>query len=149
MHNLIPKVVTMLSPRQTLLIKVSWSYLSGRLEEFGDTFYRILFDLEPSLRGMFKNDIATQQEKFSAMVNHIVAHIQHTPELGTELSHLGHRHVDYGVEARHYDTMMIAFLLALEKRLKRKWDNETKEAWTMAFVYVVSQMRRPMKASLK
>jgi hypothetical protein len=41
---------------------------------------------------------------------------------------------------------MIAFLLALEKRLKRKWDNETKEAWTMAFVYVVSQMRRPMKA---
>jgi methyl-accepting chemotaxis protein len=136
----------MLNPRQILLIKISWSYLSGRLEEFGDTFYRILFDLEPSLRAVFKNDIVVQQEKFSAMVNHIVTHIQHTPALDPDLRQLGHRHLDYGVEPQHYDTVMIAFLLALEKRLKRKWDNETKEAWTMAFVYVVSQMRRPMKA---
>jgi hemoglobin-like flavoprotein len=137
----------MLNPRQILLIKVSWSYLSGRLEEFGDTFYRILFDLEPSLRAMFKNNMEAQQEKFSAMVNYIVAHIQHTPGLDPDLRQLGHRHIDYGVAPEHYDTVMIAFLLALEKRLKRKWDNETKEAWTMAFVYVVSQMRRPMKAS--
>ncbi len=137
----------MLNPRQTLLIKVSWSHLSSRLEEFGDTFYKILFDLEPSLKPMFKNDMEVQQQKFSAMVNHIVAHIQHTPKLDGELHQMGQRHIDYGVEPKHYDTLMIAFLLALEKRLKRKWDNETKEAWTMAFVYVVSQMRRPMKAT--
>ena len=137
----------MLNPRQILLIKVSWSYLSGRIEEFGDTFYRTLFEMEPTLKAMFKNDMAHQHQKFSTMINHIVAHIQHTPGLDPELRQMGHRHIDYGVAPEHYDSMMIAFLLALEKRLKRKWDNETKEAWTMGFVYVVSQMRRPMKAT--
>jgi hemoglobin-like flavoprotein len=138
----------MLSQRQTLLIKLSWSHLSNRLEEFGDTFYRILFDLEPSLKPMFKNDMEAQREKFSSMVNHIVAHVQHTEKLDVELQGLGDRHIGYGVKPQHYDMLMIAFLLALERKLKRKWDNETKEAWTMAFVYIISQMKKSFKPGM-
>jgi hemoglobin-like flavoprotein len=131
----------MLNARQTLLIKLSWSHLSSRLEEFGETFYKILFDIQPDLKRMFSGNMEIQQQKFSAMVNHIVAHVQHSEKVEPELRALGTRHVDYGVERQHYDTIMIAFLLALEKKLKRKFDPETKEAWTMAFVYISSHMQ--------
>jgi methyl-accepting chemotaxis protein len=135
----------MLSPRQTLLIKLSWSHLSNRLDEFGETFYRILFDLEPALKPMFKSDMEMQRAKFSAMVNHIVAHVQHPEKIEGEIQHLGYRHIDYGVKPQHYDMVMIAFLLAMERNLKRKWDTETKEAWTMAFVFIISQMKKSLK----
>jgi hemoglobin-like flavoprotein len=135
----------MLNPRQTLLIKLSWSHLSNRLEEFGETFYRILFDLEPALKPLFKNDMEGQRAKFSAMVNHIVAHVQHSEKIEGDIQNLGYRHVDYGVKPHHYDMVMIAFLLAMERKLKRKWDNETKEAWTMAFVFIIAQMKKSFK----
>jgi hemoglobin-like flavoprotein len=138
----------MLSPRQTLLIKLSWSHLSNRLDEFGDTFYRILFDIEPALKPLFKNSMDLQREKFSSMVNHIVAHVQHAEKIEGEIRSLGDRHIGYGVEPQHYDMVMIAFLLALERKLKRKWDTETKEAWTMAFVYIISQMKRSFKPGI-
>jgi methyl-accepting chemotaxis protein len=137
----------MLNPRQILLIKLSWSHLSNRLEDFGDTFYKILFDLEPGLRSLFKNDMESQREKFSFMVNHIVAHVQHEGKIEAGIRALGERHIDYGVKPQHYDTVMIALLLALERRLKKKWDTETKEAWTMALVYVISQMRRAFRTA--
>ena len=132
----------MLNPRQTLLIKLSWSHLSNRLEDFGETFYKILFELEPTLRRLFKNDMERQKVKFAAMMNYIVSHLQFTERLDGELQALGDRHLAYGVTSEQYDKVMIAFLLAMEKRLKGKWDNETREAWTMAFVYIGSQMKR-------
>jgi len=132
----------MLNPRQTLLIKLSWSHLSNRLEDFGDTFYNILFDIEPALRSLFKNDMEKQKLKFAAMMNHIVSRLQYTDKLDDELKALGQRHLSYGVTPDQYDKVMIAFLLTMEKRLKRRWDTETRDAWTMAFVYMGSQMKR-------
>jgi hemoglobin-like flavoprotein len=131
----------MLSPRQTLLIKLSWSHLSNRLEEIGETFYEVLFDLYPELRPMFRETMATQQQKFSTMMNHIVAQIQFPGKLEKDLAEMGTRHAGYGVTDDQYDKVMIAFLLAMEKKLKKNWDSETKEAWTMAFVYIGSQMK--------
>jgi hemoglobin-like flavoprotein len=131
----------MLNPRQTLLIKLSWSHLSNRLEDFGETFYEVLFELYPEVKPLFKTDPEVQRQKFSSMMNHIVATIQYPERLEQELHEMGSRHVSYGVADDQYDKVMIAFLLAMEKRLKKKWDDETKEAWTMAFVYIGSQMK--------
>jgi hemoglobin-like flavoprotein len=139
--------VTMLNTRQTLLVKLSWSYFSNRLEEFGDTFYRILFDMEPALRPMFLNDMEVQRRKFSAMMNHIVWQLTNPNQVKGDIRRLGSRHIDYGVRPEHYDTLMIAFLLTMERKLKSKWDNETKEAWTMALVYIMSEMKKAYRKS--
>jgi hemoglobin-like flavoprotein len=139
----------MLSPRQTLLIKLSWSHLANRLEDVGDTFYRILFEMDPTSKPMFQSSMEVQRQKFSSMMNSIVAQIQHTQQVEGKLEKLGHQHLDYGVAPQHYDLVMIAFLLALEKKLKRKWDNETKEAWTMALVYIISHMKKSFSPGIK
>jgi hemoglobin-like flavoprotein len=131
----------MLSPRQTLLIKLSWSHLTNRLEDFGDKFYEVLFEMDPALREMFSDDMTKQRAKFSGMVNHIVSNIQHADKLDNDLKELGDRHVGYRVKASHYDTIMMAFLVSLEKVLERNWDSETKQAWTVAFVYIVARMK--------
>jgi nitric oxide dioxygenase len=131
----------MLTDRQVLIIKLSWSYISIRLDDFGAAFYKILFELDPSLREMFKSDMGKQMKKFGEMVNHIVSQLQSVEALEVDFNKLGESHAGFGVRYEHYDTVAIAFLLALKKTLRRKMSDETHEAWTMAFSMIAQKMK--------
>jgi hemoglobin-like flavoprotein len=141
---------TMLTDRQVLNIKLSWSYISIRLDDFGAAFYKILFEMDPSLRFMFKGDMGNQMKKFGEMVNHIVSHMQSVGALEVDFNKLGESHAGIGVRTEHYDTVAIAFLLAMKKTLKRKMNEETQEAWTMAFSMIAQKMKnyRPAKREI-
>ena len=54
---------------------------------------------------------------------------------------LGRRHVDYGVEDSHYDTVGAALLSTLETGLGDAWSEDAKEAWTSVYVVLADTMK--------
>jgi hemoglobin-like flavoprotein len=134
--------LAMLTTRQILVIKLSWSYLSNRLGDFGHIFYKTLFELSPETKALFSNDLEVQKLKFSDMVNRIVVSIQTPENIDEILVNLGESHSGYGVKQHHFDAVSLAFLLSLKKMLKKKFNADTEEAWTMAFNYIAFKMKQ-------
>ena len=66
-----------------------------------DMFYGRLFTLDPSLRGLFKGDMAEQGRKLMAMIGVAVGNLDRLETVVSAVQDLGRRHVRYGVRAEH------------------------------------------------
>lgn len=130
----------MLTLRQLLLIKLSWSQLSNRLGSFGEEFYTILFTRTPSLRPMFQEDMAQQEEKFSVMMNFIVSKIQFLDSIEEELKEMGVRHRGYGVRKEHYQSAQEAIIEALKIISQENAEEETLQAWREALSLLIEKI---------
>ena len=93
-------------------------------------FYGRLFQIAPSVRPMFRNDMGTQTRKFSDMLAALVEGLENFDRQRPALRAMGLRHVAYGVTAEHYDTLATAFLWALGHMLYPEFSPEIKRAWT-------------------
>ncbi len=123
-----------------LAVKTSWSYVMRDAEEAGTLFYRKLFQLDPSLRMLFKHDIDAQAGKLTDMVTYIIARLQHMDDIERVITALATRHVQYGTRPQHYQTVGQALLWTLETVLKDRWDDDTRAAWTEVYGLVATTM---------
>ena len=57
------------------------------------------------------------------------------------LKELGRRHLNYGVQNEHYDTVGAALLWTLEQGLGDAFTGEVKEAWTAAYALMSGVMK--------
>jgi hemoglobin-like flavoprotein len=71
-----------------------------------------------------------------------VATLDNPRELLPVLESLGRRHVYYGVEDRHYDTVGIALLDALAHLLGPAFTPEVKDAWVAIYTHLADTMKR-------
>ncbi len=126
---------------QIRLVKDSFKRIEPLAEEAAVLFYARLFRLDPRLRPLFKNDIREQGSKLMEMLRVVVESLDRQKEFIPELRSLGARHVAYGVEEYHYDTVGTALLWTFEKALRPNYPAETKEAWNAAY----SMLARTMK----
>lgn len=92
-------------------------------------FYGRLFELAPAVRGLFKISIEEQSHKLLGMLGTVVEALDHFDTLRPQLFELGRRHLGYGVQPAHYDTLRIALLWALGRALEAEFDRETRQAW--------------------
>lgn len=104
-------------------------------------FYGRLFDLDPSLRRLFKIDMKEQSQKLVAMLDSIVSSIDDWDKIIPVLRELGHRHVTYGVKLEHYDTLCTALVWAFGQALQPGFDDEVRAAWTAVIQAVNEQMK--------
>ena len=95
-----------------------------------DLFYGRLFELDPSLKPLFKGDIKEQGAKLMAMIATAVAGLDRLDSIVPAVQALGKRHAGYGVEAAHYDTVGSALLWTLEQGLGSAFTPDVKGAWT-------------------
>jgi hemoglobin-like flavoprotein len=123
-----------------LAVKNSWSYIMFQSEEFSGLFYQKLFELNPSLRHLFKGNIEEQGSKLMRMLTMIIARLQRLQDIETEVKALGHRHVGYGTRPEHYQTVGQALLWSLENALGDRWSEETRKAWTEAYTIMANTM---------
>ncbi len=123
-----------------LAVKTSWSYVMKDADEAGTLFYRKLFQLDPSLRLLFKHDIDAQAGKLTDMVTYIIARLQHMDDIERVITALATRHVQYGTRPQHYQTVGQALLWTLETLLKDRWDDDTRTAWTEVYGLVATTM---------
>jgi nitric oxide dioxygenase len=92
-----------------------------------------LFELDDSLRPLFKSELKAQGRKLTSMINTVVVNLANLAAIVPAVQDLGRRHVDYGVQADHYGTVGAALLWTLEKGLGAEFTAPTRVAWVEAY----------------
>lgn len=104
-------------------------------------FYDRLFELDSSLRPLFKSDIRAQGEKLMSTLAVAVRNLR-TPELIRDsIVKMGQRHRGYGVRDQDYDTVAAALLWTLEKNLGADFTPEVRKSWTEVYLLVAGLMK--------
>jgi len=128
--------------RQIRLVQDSFAHVTSMAGQAADLFYARLFQVEPSLRGMFSGDMREQKHKLMTMLTIAVNGLTRPEELLPVVQELGRRHVRYGVEERHYDTVGAALLWTLEKGLGERFTPEVKAAWLAVYTLLATTMQQ-------
>lgn len=130
-----------MTPTQVSLVQSSWTKVVPIKEVAADLFYGKLFEMDPSLRPLFKGDIKEQGRKLMSMINTVVTQLTHIEAVVPAVQDLGRRHGGYGVKDSHYETVGAALLWTLEKGLGPAFTGDVKEAWTSAYVTLAGVMK--------
>lgn len=129
-----------MTDRQILLVKHSWRSVMVQPEEAGELFYTKLFELDPSLRSMFKNDRDFQSNKLVSMLTLIITKIQTIEDIMPEIQALSQRHVGYGTKAEHYPMVGQALLWMMENSAGNHWTEEARQAWEILYTMLSNAM---------
>jgi class 3 adenylate cyclase/ferredoxin/hemoglobin-like flavoprotein len=116
-----------------LLVQSSFHQIAPRLLAFGERFYAILFQADPKLQTLFKNDPVTQQRMLVSMLNSLVRGLNRLTEIEGGVRALGQRHCRYGAQGDHYPAVANALLLTLAEFLGDDFTPEIRAAWTAVF----------------
>src|SRR5262249_10794692 len=122
-----------MNTNQKELVQTSFAQVLPIAETAAALFYRRLFELDPSLRPLFKGDLKEQGRKLMDMIRRAVKGLDRMDALMPALVSLGFRHGSYGVKDRDYETVGDALLWTLEQRLGPGFTPEVREAWTALY----------------
>ena len=132
----------MITSHQVKSIQSSWALVAPISEQAAALFYNRLFELDPSLRELFKSDLTEQGKKLMQMLAVVVHGLANPDRLLPGVRGLGARHVEYGVEDSQYETVGTALLWTLEQGLGKAFTAEVKEAWTAAYTVLANEMKK-------
>jgi hemoglobin-like flavoprotein len=130
-----------MTPDQRRLIRDSFESLREYAEPLSLLFYGKLFELDPSARRLFHNDLALQGRKLMDMLTSIVESLDDFHLMRTRLAKLGHQHAEYGVRPVQYDTVTQALLWSIGQALGPSFDAPTREAWRLAINAICGAMK--------
>ena len=133
--------MTNVTPQQIRVVQESFLKIAPIAELAADLFYARLFELDPSLRPLFKTDMKRQGMTLMTMLGSAVRGLANPQALVPVLRGLGRRHVSYGVKEAHYDTVGQAFLDTLAHAFGPDFDDETREAWAAAYALMAALMK--------
>lgn len=129
-----------MTPRQIELVQSTWGMVVPIVETAADLFYGHLFEMDPSLRTIFPEDMKEQKKKLMAMLGTAVNGLKNLEAILPALVASGERHVDYKVTPVMYDKVGAALLKTLEQGLGDAWNDEVKEAWTATYTILAKVM---------
>jgi hemoglobin-like flavoprotein len=130
-----------MTPEQIELVKGSWAKVLPISDKAAELFYGKLFELDPSLKSLFKGDMAEQGKKLMKMVNTAVNGLDRLNDIVPAVQQLGVRHIGYGVKDEHYDTVGAALLWTLGAGLGDAFTEETKQAWATVYGILADTMK--------
>jgi hemoglobin-like flavoprotein len=131
-----------MSPESKRRVRESWEKVDPIGEIAAALFYGRLFELDPSLRHLFRGDMAEQGRKLMQTLGMVVRGLDRLDDLLPALEVLGRRHGAYGVRAEHYDTVEQALLWTLERGLGDAFTPAARAAWAEAYDMLAEVMKR-------
>jgi nitric oxide dioxygenase len=126
-----------LQATQAALIQQSFEAVKPIADNAAKLFYARLFELDPSLRPLFRSDMTEQGRKLMALLGVAAANARNPESLRTPLEQLAKRHVGYGVRLEHFETVGAALLWTLEKGLGEGFTPDVREAWAALYDEIV------------
>jgi hemoglobin-like flavoprotein len=117
-----------MTPEQIALVEESFAKILPIKDRAAGLVYDRLFELDPSLRALFKGDIARRRSRLSIAIAMIVHGLKRQDAVIPVLQEMGRRHAGYGVEPEHHATVGEVLLWALEQALGESFTPETKAA---------------------
>ena len=119
-----------MTPEDQALVRDSYAKIVPIAPLAAALFYERLFELDPSLKPLFKGDMAEQGRKLMAMIGTAVANLDKLETIVPAVQDLGRRHATYGVQPGHYDTVAAALLSTLGRGLGDDFTPAVEAAWT-------------------
>jgi hemoglobin-like flavoprotein len=129
-----------MTTRQKQLVRESFPAIREVAGPLSQLFYGRLFELQPSLRPMFRQDLAGQGLKLMEMLSAVVEHVDRLESLEPVLHDLGKRHAGYGVLPHHYAMVEQALLWSFGHAMEYEFDDELKCAWRVVIARVSAAM---------
>ena len=128
------------------LVQATFATLVPIADQAAALFYGRLFEMDPSLRPLFKGDLGEQGRKLMQMIGVAVRGLDTLDQLVPAVNDLGRRHAGYGVTDAHYDTVGGALLWTLEKGLGSAFTPDVKAAWTTVYTVLATTMKAGAEA---
>ena len=125
---------------QKALVQTSFAQVRPIADAAAAMFYRRLFELDPTLRPLFKGDLKEQGRKLMDMLALAVKGLDRPEALLPALAALGRRHAGYGVNKNDYETVGEALLWTLEQGLGPSFTPDIREAWAALYRLVADTM---------
>ena len=126
---------------QVRLVQESLGLVLPIRDQAAKLFYDRLFQLDPSTRTLFAaTNMTAQGAKLMAAIAMVVKGLDAPEAILNQVRALGRRHVIYGVEERHYETVGAALLWTLGAALGEAFTPELRTAWTAAYKLISDTM---------
>ncbi len=133
----------MLSSTQLAIVKDTWARkIQPDLRNTGDVFYLSLFELDPSLKELFKGDITEQSQKFMNMMQTLMDSLDKVDELVPVLENMGIRHVGYGVQDEDYEVFGKALMKVLAQKMGSEFTDDVRDAWQTTYNVLIDKMKK-------
>jgi hemoglobin-like flavoprotein len=123
-----------------MLVQESFGRVEPMADAVANKFYSRLFQIDPSLRSMFRGNIEEQGRKLMQVLTFAVQGLQRLDQLVPAVEALGRRHVGYGVRDEHFVTVGTALLDTLHEFLGGDFTPELREAWETVYQVLASTM---------
>lgn len=124
----------MMNEQTIRILETTFAEVARKREAAAALFYERLFALDPSLQRLFLNaDMKDQQIKLMAALGFVVGGLRDLSKVVPVLESLGAKHVAYGVEDQHYETVGAALLQTLSLAFGEQFTPEIRAAWTAAY----------------
>jgi hemoglobin-like flavoprotein len=130
-----------MTPAQNQLVRDSFPIISELSGPIAMLFYGRLFQIDPRLRPMFKQDIELQGRKLMDMLTTLTANLDCFEDLVPMLKALGQRHAGYGVRPEHYELVTTALIWAFGTALDREFYPELRGAWRTVIELAATVMK--------
>ena len=135
------------SAKQIELVQTSFKKIVPIADAAAEMFYNRLFELDPSVKPLFKGDRRMQGRKLMSMIVTAVSDLNDLDKLIPTVKMLGIRHADYDVINKHYDTVGEALLWTFEQGLGKNFTPDVKDAWGVVYALLADIMKDATKAT--
>jgi hemoglobin-like flavoprotein len=131
----------MMTSEQCRLVRQSFDLFRDEGGPVALLFYGRLFELDPSARRLFHNDLGLQSRKLLDTLEIVTQSLDRFDAIRPRLADLGRLHAGYGVRPEQYDTIITALLWAIGQALGADFDPPTRGAWKLALQAVAVAMK--------
>ncbi len=130
-----------MTPQLKNLVRDSFARVAPLADEAGALLYDRLFEMDPSLRGLFHSDIRDQGRKLMQMIAVAVNSLDNLEAIVPALHTLGRRHMAYGVTAQHLEIGGGALIWTLERVLGAAFTPDVRHAWASVYDVLITVMQ--------
>ncbi len=131
-----------MTPEQIEIVKENFNRIAPLADEVATEFYQRLFQLDASLRPLFKEDLTEQKKKLMMMLKFAVGTLDRMDVFEPSLEELGRKHAAYGVLETHYETVGDALISTLRAMLGAGLTEQLEAAWIAAYTLIAGTMQR-------
>lgn len=136
-----------MTPDQIKLLKSSYAQVETIADTAAGLFYGRLFEVAPSVKPLFKNDMKAQGRMLLSAIGLVVRGLENPEAIMPAVKAMGERHNRYGAEPEHYPVVGECLLWTLEQGLGDAFTPELKQAWAEAYELLSGLMIDAQKAA--
>lgn len=122
-----------MTPQDIQIVQAGFEKVAPIADTAAALFYKRLFEIDPSTQPLFRGDLKAQGAMLMQTLGMAVRGLHQPDRIIGAVQSLGRRHVGYGVQAAHYDSVGQALLWTLEQGLGADFTPEARAAWTKAY----------------